>query len=606
MATLIQRMKTMRNLSIKIRLSLFTGTVVLLLIIVALSGWIGVSRVGAQLTGLSEQNVPAITHLMRMRTWQLTSIAGNKTALSLDMSDYESMPDKSAALGELRAYFRDVLKEKTAADAEAQTYFERYAKLPKTPEEAKAWQTLREVWTIYLDSNVVTAGQLKRIAEADVWERIPPLLKEFQRSDGEIQGASARIQAQLDILIAFNQSYVKQATEDGAHAQHIARLLILSVAAIALLLCAVGSWRMTRSITLPLLAAVGVARRVADGDLTASVEVRSTDETGQLMQALKDMNGSIQNIVGQIRSGTETIATATSQIASGNLDLSYRTEQQASSLGETASSMEQMMATARQNGENAREANQLAAHASDVAIQGGQVVSQVVVTMGAISDASRKMADIIGVIDGIAFQTNILALNAAVEAARAGEHGRGFAVVAAEVRNLAQRAATAAKEIKGLIDDSVGKVQLGTGLVNRAGTTMNEVVASVQKVNDIMGQITIASHEQEGGIGEINGAIAAMDGMTQRNAALVEEAAAAAASLREQAASLAMVVSVFKLDETRALAVGPVSRQPRVSASTEDFEEQDGSARPAAMVLPGSGAGAAPASHSPHDVWEIY
>ncbi|MBC7415460.1 MAG: methyl-accepting chemotaxis protein, partial [Herminiimonas sp.] len=281
---------------------------------------------------------------------------------------------------------------------------------------------------------------------------------------------------------------------------------------------------------------------------SSSIVVNSTDETGRLLQALKDMNANLQKIVAEVRSGTDTIATASSEIASGNLDLSSRTEQQASSLEETASSMEELTSTVKQNADNARQANGLAMTASEVARKGGSVVAEVVQTMGSINASSRKIIDIIAVIDGIAFQTNILALNAAVEAARAGEQGRGFAVVASEVRNLAQRSAAAAKEIKSLIGDSVEKVEIGTKLVDQAGATMGEIVDSVRRVTDIMGEITAASQEQTAGIEQINQAITEMDNVTQQNAALVEEAAAAAESLQDQAANLSQVVSVFKLD----------------------------------------------------------
>src|SRR5471032_590858 len=286
-----------------------------------------------------------------------------------------------------------------------------------------------------------------------------------------------------------------------------------------------------------------------NGDLRTLITVESRDETGQLMHALKNMNDSLMQVVGEVRSGTDTIATASSEIAVGNLDLSARTEQQASALEQTAAAMEELTGTVKQNADNARAANQLALGASDVARQGGDVVAQVVATMGAINTSSNKIVAIISVIEGIAFQTNILALNAAVEAARAGEEGRGFAVVASEVRNLAQRSSAAAKEIKDLIIDSVDNVDVGVQLVDRAGATMEQIVESVRRVTDIMGEITSASMEQTQGIEQINQAIVQMDTVTQQNAALVEEASAAAAALKDQAASLVDVVSVFHLGD---------------------------------------------------------
>jgi methyl-accepting chemotaxis protein len=299
---------------------------------------------------------------------------------------------------------------------------------------------------------------------------------------------------------------------------------------------------------------VEVARSVATGDLTSRITHRSEDEIGQLLTALAQMNHSLVDIVGNVRTGTDAIETASREIAAGNADLSARTEAQASALEETASSMEELTATVEHNSTNAHQANQLAVSASDVATRGGQVVGEVVVTMVAIKESSRKIVDIISVIDGIAFQTNILALNAAVEAARAGEQGRGFAVVAAEVRNLAQRSAGAAKEIKALISDSVEKVDAGSKLVDQAGATMSGLVTSVKQVAAIMNEITAASDEQSSGIRNVGEAITQMDEMTQQNAGLVEQAAAAAESMREQSNALAQAVSVFKLqDDERSL-----------------------------------------------------
>jgi methyl-accepting chemotaxis protein len=310
-----------------------------------------------------------------------------------------------------------------------------------------------------------------------------------------------------------------------------------------------------------------IASAIAAGDLTVAVDLRQGDKDSMLF-AMKTMRDSLATIVGQVRSGTDTIASASSQIASGNLDLSSRTEEQASSLEETASSMEELTSTVKQNADNARQANQLASSASEVAERGGAVVSQVVDTMASINESSKKIVDIIGVIDGIAFQTNILALNAAVEAARAGEQGRGFAVVASEVRTLAQRSAAAAKEIKLLIDDSVSKVDAGAKLVDHAGTTMDEIVTSVRSVTDIMGEITAASQEQTSGIEQINMAVSQMDQVTQQNASLVEEAAAAAESMQDQAAKLAQVVAVFRLDAAapKSAPSAPVAPAPRPAA----------------------------------------
>jgi methyl-accepting chemotaxis protein len=361
----------------------------------------------------------------------------------------------------------------------------------------------------------------------------------------------------------------------------------------------VFAWRITRSITGPINAAIAMARTVATGDLTADIEVRGSDETGQLLQALKDMNQGLVAIVGEVRVGTDTIATAAGQIAAGNQDLSARTEQQASSLEQTASSVEQLMSTVRQNGDHARHANALAASASSVASKGGAVVAQVVETMDSINAASKKIVDIIGVIDGIAFQTNILALNAAVEAARAGEQGRGFAVVASEVRSLAQRSASAAREIKALIGDSVDKVETGSKLVNQAGATMEEIVSSVQRVTDIMGEITSASREQEAGIEQINLAINEMDAVTQQNAALVEEATAAAEALHEQADHLSQVISVFKVDGMTTRTAAPA----RASASVRPFVKK---AAPASIAAPTRTRAARLVASGTNDEWEQF
>ena len=367
---------------------------------------------------------------------------------------------------------------------------------------------------------------------------------------------------QFKELVQIEKQLAQSSHERAAAAFGKVVAVLIAVLLFALVVSTGISLFMSRLIVLPLRNAIVTAGRIADGDLSSEITVVGSDETGQLLQALKGMNDSLAKVVGQVRQGTDTIATASSQIAAGNQDLSSRTEQQASSLEETAASMEELTSTVKQNADNARQANQLAVSASEVAVKGGSVVSQVVDTMGAINASSRKIVDIIGVIDGIAFQTNILALNAAVEAARAGEQGRGFAVVAAEVRNLAQRSAAAAKEIKTLIGDSVDKVEEGSQQVAQAGKTMEEIVSSVKRVTDIMAEITAASQEQTSGIEQINQAITRMDQVTQQNAALVEEAAAAAASLQDQASGLSEVVSVFRLDNGQANHVPAPQRTP--------------------------------------------
>jgi methyl-accepting chemotaxis protein len=346
---------------------------------------------------------------------------------------------------------------------------------------------------------------------------------------------------------------------DAVDAAFWPRVLWFSAATLVLLgvLILFGTL-ISRSISRPLTRAVTLARTVAAGDLTSVIEVRGNDETAHLLHALRDMNGSLNLIVGEVDTGIQAIAAASSEIAAGNHDLSVRTEQQAASLEETASSMEQLTAAVQQNAAHARHANQLAASASQVALRGGAAVNQVVATMEAITTSSRKIVDITSVIDGIAFQTNLLALNAAVEAARAGEQGRGFAVVAGEVRNLAQRSAAAAREIKQLIDDSVRQVDTGAGLVQQAGGTMHEIVDSVGQVTRIIAEIAAASEQQEAGIGQVNQAIAEMDGVTQQNAALVEESAAAAESMRMQAERLSEVFGVFRVAESGAPGPGPL------------------------------------------------
>jgi methyl-accepting chemotaxis protein len=378
----------------------------------------------------------------------------------------------------------------------------------------------------------------------------------------KIDAMSQRSIVDIDKLVVTEQVRAQKILDEVASDTKGILMFFVVVGVITVAIGVVISLGLTRSITKPLTDAVSIAEKVADGDLNAQVNISGQDEVSQVLRALHNMSESLAKTVGQVRAGTETISVASREIASGNADLSSRTESQASSLEETASSMEELTTTVKQNADNARQANQLVVSASEYAVKGGQVVGNVIETMGSIKESSRKIVDIIGVIDGIAFQTNILALNAAVEAARAGEQGRGFAVVASEVRNLAQRSAAAAKEIKSLIGDSVDKVDTGAQLVDEAGRTMDEIVTSVRHVADIMSEITAASQEQSSGIEEVNQAIAQMDEMTQQNAALVEQAAAAAESMQDQASALEQAVSVFKLDAAQTFAAqsAPVRR----------------------------------------------
>jgi methyl-accepting chemotaxis protein len=364
----------------------------------------------------------------------------------------------------------------------------------------------------------------------------------------KIDPLNAHIEDVLARFTALQQRQSAAALADAEQHAGATAALVVGVGACGLALSIWLSWALAHSILQPLRQAVDVARQVAAGNLTRRAEVRGQDETALLLGALNDMSDSLVRVVAEVRNSSDSIATGSAQIASGNADLSARTEQQASALQQTAASMDQLGSTVQQTAGNARQASQLAQGASDVAGRGGQVVAQVVDTMKGISASSRRIADIIGVIDGIAFQTNILALNAAVEAARAGEQGRGFAVVATEVRNLAQRSAAAAKEIKSLIAASVEQVEAGNTLVEQAGATMHDIVGAIQRVTDIVSEISVASSEQSSGVIQVGKAVTQMDQATQQNSALVEQTAAAADSLRAQAQQLVQAVAVFQLD----------------------------------------------------------
>jgi methyl-accepting chemotaxis protein len=413
---------------------------------------------------------------------------------------------------------------------------------------------------IYTDEGRALLGKIKveRAAYVTSFSTVDKLLQDGKRDDavrlltGETLPAIDTLQEHVKALAAYQHKLVDQSGDKIGHEITSARTLLFGVGLAVLMVAAGFAWWLTHSITSPINAAVKVAETVAAGDLTSRITATRTDETGRLLRALKAMNESLVQVVGTVRRSSDNIATGSSQIAVGNQDLSQRTEEQASNLQQTAASMEQLTSTVKTNADTARSAAQLATSASEAAARGGVVVSQVVGTMEQITTSSKRIGDIIGVIDGIAFQTNILALNAAVEAARAGEQGRGFAVVASEVRNLAHRSAAAAKEIKTLINDSVEKVEIGSRQVGDAGRTMDDIVTQVKRVNDLISDISAATLEQSTGIGQVGDAVMQLDQVTQQNAALVEESAAAAESLKQQAEQLVKAVAVFRLDDSPA------------------------------------------------------
>ncbi|WEF36018.1 methyl-accepting chemotaxis protein [Pseudoduganella chitinolytica] len=536
-------MKWFQNLRIAPKLLLVFGVVQLLMLVMGLASIRSMGRMNDASTDLARNWMPSVRVVMQLRTdvgelrrWQLAHML---TDVPASLTTYEERMAKTL--------------EGQRANAAG------YEKLISSPQERALYEEFARNWQLFLveHDKVVALSRQNLKAEARA----------------AAAGSSAKIlgdaNAALDKLVKLNVEGGQRAGDESETLYRDARTLSIALLLLAALAGSALALWVARMVARPLGEAVDTARAVADGDLTRDLTVRSQDETGELMAALRDMTTKLQTVVAQVRVGTDTIATASSEIAAGNQDLSARTEQQASALEETASSMEELTSTVRQNADNARQANQLAQSASGIAVRGGAVVGEVVGTMASINEASRKIVDIISVIDGIAFQTNILALNAAVEAARAGEQGRGFAVVASEVRNLAQRSAAAAKDIKHLIDDSVGKVDAGSRLVNEAGTTMDEIVASITRVTDIMSEITAASTEQSAGIEQVNQAVVQMDQTTQQNAALVEESAAAAEAMQQQAAHLAQIVSVFRVSAQAAgvIASPPPRRSAVVAAS---------------------------------------
>jgi methyl-accepting chemotaxis protein len=531
----------LNNMTIKSRLMVVVSLLSLLLIGVGGLGLYGISQ--------SNQNLKTVYEDRTVVAIDLSSILDRIQRVRLNAIMAANLRNESVA--------RERTELTAQRDMEINAAWQRFVATFLTPEEEQLANTWSQQWQTY------KASRDRTLALA--------VAGDF---DGAVANANSDAAPKFDAVHQTTVSLIdlqgRVAAQEYTQAQSnfsSTFMIIIAVTVVGIVLAVVICMMLIRAIVGPVNEAVKVANAVASGDLTSRIHVDSNNETGRLMLALKQMNDNLVDLVDKVRTSSDSIYTASSEIASGNSDLSQRTEEQASSLEETASSMEELTSTVRQNADNARQANQLASGASEVAVRGGAVVGQVVETMSAINDSSKKIVDIISVIDGIAFQTNILALNAAVEAARAGEQGRGFAVVATEVRTLAQRSAAAAKEIKELIGDSVSKVEDGTRLVDEAGATMNEVVTAVKRVTDIMAEISAASQEQSSGIEQVNQAVTQMDEVTQQNAALVEEAAAAAESMQEQAHTLSQAVAVFKL--AGGMAATPVKRSNRRAAVTK-------------------------------------
>lgn len=531
----------LKNLTIKLRLIFVVGFLSLLAIAIGIQGLVNQGATNSSVKTLYEDRVVALGKLAKVVELIQQNQITIATALHGDPQQFGAAADEvTARIVSVSAVWKDYMA----------TYL--------TPEEKKLAERFAGSRKTFVENGLQRALAAMRANDA---EKAKTVLR------GPLTLLFKPVQEHMDNLIQLQMDVSKAEFEQSQARYSSSQIIAISAMALGLLVGTAIAIFLISGIMRALAEALKIANSVAEGDLTQRVEIRSNDELGQLLQALGAMNEKLVGIVTQVRYGTDTIATASSQIAAGNVDLSSRTEQQASSLEETASSMEELTSTVKQNADNARQANLLAITASSIASKGGTVVAEVVDTMGSINDSAKKIADIISVIDGIAFQTNILALNAAVEAARAGEQGRGFAVVATEVRSLAQRSAAVAKEIKTLISDSVDKVEAGSKLVAQAGSAMNEVVESVKRVSDIMAEISAASNEQSAGIEQVNQAVSQMDQVTQQNAALVEEAAAAAGSLQDQSSQLAKVVSTFKLDNSQGSGMVKVAEAPIATAT---------------------------------------
>ena len=566
----------MKNQKISTLMSWLIGSLAAMLLGIGLMGLWGMNRSNAALKTVYEDRTVPIDQLAHVNALQLN----NRLAVANGL--LQTLPAADAAA------------QVEANLAQANKMWDAYMATQLTPEEMKLSKAVAEARTAFVQEGLLPAVAALRANNP----------KEVLRLQVEkLRPLSAAMEKSLDALMTLQVEEARAQYLAATEAAATLRLLAIAAIVLGVALAAAFGMMISRSIRQQLGAepaeAAALAQRVAAGDLSTPITLRPGDSSS-LMAQLKTMQQSLSDVVNRVRQNADSVATASAQIAQGNNDLSARTEQQASALQETAASMEELSATVKQNADNARQANQLAMGASTVAVEGGEVVGRVVDTMKGINDSSKRIADIISVIDGIAFQTNILALNAAVEAARAGEQGRGFAVVAAEVRNLAQRSAEAAKEIKALITTSVERVEQGTALVDQAGTTMSEVVNAIKRVTDIMGEISAASSEQSAGVAQVGEAVGQMDQATQQNAALVEESAAAAESLKQQALQLVQAVAVFKAGHGGlALAATPsVAAAPAAApkAATYPAVERRGPGRAKNVTRPDFKAKAAPAA----------
>ncbi|SAL54432.1 methyl-accepting chemotaxis sensory transducer [Caballeronia sordidicola] len=532
------------SLTIKARLGLTMAFLGLLLVAIGGLGYYGMTQANRAYRDTFENQMPSANAVSNAELYSA------RERLVFDRAAFLAGTPEAASTMERGATMR----------SRADGYWKKYTELPVEDAQEKQLADASNAKRLALQK-LIDGGY--DAVKANDQARIVESAKAMQAAYNELSGAN-------DALRKFQFDAARQGYDAAQSAASTFETLSLGAIVIGLIAAALSWFALRRAIGRPLDEAIGHFDAIAAGDLRREVNVSSRDEMGLLLQGLARMQTSLATTVRSVRSGSESIASATKQIAAGNIDLSSRTEEQASALQETASSMDELTGTVKQNADNARQASSLAANASEIANKGSRVVAQVVGTMGDINQSSAKISDIITIIEGIAFQTNILALNAAVEAARAGEEGRGFAVVAGEVRSLAQRSSAAAKEIKGLIDTSVERVQSGTLLVDEAGRTMDEIIGAVQRVTDIMGEIAAASEEQSSGIEQVARAVTQMDEVTQQNAALVEEAAAAAQSLEDQAAKLRQAVAVFHLDDDGSVTGGmgqTASRHVSVAAA---------------------------------------